>query len=141
MDKSTPITIEITVDAPIDKIWDAWSKPDHIVHWAFASDDWEASHAENDLHKGGRFKTVMGAKDQSVSFDFVGTYTEVIENKIIEYDIDDGRHVRTVFEEKPEGVKIVQTFDPEHENTAEMQRSGWTSILDNFKKYVEGSQK
>jgi hypothetical protein len=34
-------------------------------------------------------------------------------------------------------VKITEVFDPEQENSEEMQRSGWQSILNNFKKAVE----
>jgi hypothetical protein len=36
-------------------------------------------------------------------------------------------------------TKVVETFDPEQENPAEMQREGWQSILDNFKKHVEAA--
>ena len=132
-----PITIQTTVNAPMDKVWECWTSPDDIPSWAFASDDWEAPASENDLQVGGKFKTVMAAKDKSASFDFGGTYTTVQEHALIEYDIDDGRHVKTEFESTPEGVKITQTFDPENENPREMQREGWQSILDNFKKYAE----
>lgn len=139
MESVPTITVETTVNARIDKVWDAWNMPNHIVHWAFASDDWEASEAENDLRRGGRFKTVMGARDKSVSFDFTGVYRDVKEYKLIEYDIDDGRRVTVAFENKPPVVRIIETFVPEDENTTDMQRTGWQAILDNFKKYVEGS--
>jgi uncharacterized protein YndB with AHSA1/START domain len=134
-----PITVQTTVNAPIEKVWEFWNKPEHITGWAFASDDWEASGIENDLRTGGKFKTVMGAKDKSTSFDFMGTYSNVQEHKLIEYDMSDGRHVRVEFAETPEGVKITETFDPENENSEELQRSGWQAILDNFKKYVESA--
>ncbi len=108
------------------------------MHWAFASDDWEAPAAENDLCVGGKFKTTMAAKDKSKSFDFAGIYTTVTKYKLIEYDMTDGRHVKIVFTETPDGVKVTETFDPEQENTEELQRSGWQAILDNFKKYIVG---
>ena len=88
MDKN-PITVETIVKAPLSKVWEYWNKPEHIVHWAFAADDWEAPAAENDLRVGGKFKTVMAAKDKSASFDFGGVYTVVKENELIEYDMDD----------------------------------------------------
>lgn len=130
------ITVSTVVHAPFETVWNAWSQPEHIVRWAFASEDWEAPAAENDLRVGGRFKTVMAAKDRSASFDFEGTYT-VVEHGLIEYDMDDGRHVKVEFEAVPEGVKVTETFDPETENTPEMQRDGWQAILENFKKHVE----
>lgn len=111
--------------------------PEHIMRWAFASDDWEAPAASNDLRVGGEFTTTMAAKDKSASFDFGGKYSVVEENKLIEYDMSDGRHVRIEFSETPEGVAIVETFDPESENSEELQRNGWQAILDNFKKYTE----
>ena len=131
------ITVETTVHAPIEKVWQCWNKPEHITKWAFASDDWHAPSAENDLRVGGRFKTTMAAKDKSASFDFTGIYTEVVDHKVIEYTMDDGRKVTVAFVPDTNGIKIVETFDPENENSIEMQRAGWQAILNNFKKYVE----
>ena len=137
MAELTPITVSITVNAPITKVWACWNEPEHITKWAFASDDWEAPVAENDVRTGGTFKTVMAAKDKSESFDFGGTYTAVTEHELIEYDMTDGRHVKVEFKETPEGVVIIETFDPEGENPDDMQRAGWQAILENFKKHVE----
>lgn len=133
------ITIQTTVNAPIEKIWEYWNKPEHISNWAFAQDDWQAEGISNDLRVGGTFKTIMSAKDKSVSFDFTGTYSNVIENEFIEYDMEDGRHVKIIFKCVPDGVEIIQSFDPEKENSEEIQRAGWQAILDNFKKYVESN--
>lgn len=134
-----PITVETIVKAPMEKVWECWNKPEHITKWAFASDDWEAPEAENDLKVGGKFRTKMAAKDKSASFDFGGTYTAVKEHELIEYDMGDTRHVKNEFTQTPDGVKIVTTFDPERENTEEKQRSGWQAIADNFKKYAESN--
>lgn len=131
------ITIEVVVNAPISKVWEYWNKPEHIHNWAFASDDWEARGAENDLRVGGTFKTIMGAKNKSASFEFGGVYTAVTENQDIAFIMSDGREVKTQFTTVPEGVKISESFDPESENSAELQKSGWQAILDNFKKYAE----
>ena len=135
------ITVQTVVNAPTAKVWESWNKPEYIIGWAFASADWEAPAAENDLRVGGKFRTVMAAKDKSTSFDFTGTYTAVKENELIEYDMDDGRHVKVEFDNTPDGVKVTETFEPENENPLEMQRSGWTTILDNFKKFVESHNK
>ncbi len=131
------ITVLATVNAPIEKVWEFWTRPEHIVKWAFASDDWEAPAAENDLRVGGRFKIVMAAKDKSVSFDFTGTYTEVKKCEVIAYEIDDSRHVRVDFGLRSNGVSITETFEIEKTNPAEKQRAGWQAIVDNFKKYTE----
>jgi uncharacterized protein YndB with AHSA1/START domain len=148
--EKNPITIEATINAPLSKVWEYWNSPEHITQWAFAADDWEASDAKNDLREGGKFSTIMSAKDKSASFEFGGVYSVVEEISRIEYDMSDGRHVSTEFSETAarldeasgevrEGVKVTQTFDPEQENPRDMQRDGWQAILDNFKKHVENN--
>lgn len=139
MNTEKSITVETTVHAPIAIVWDCWNKPEHVVKWAFASDDWEAPHAESDLRTGGTFLTRMQAKDGSAGFDFNGVYTLVQEQQQIDYTMEGGRKVSTTFTEVPEGVHIVETFEMEDENPREMQRAGWQSILDNFKKYAENT--
>lgn len=137
MSQPIAITVDAVVNAPIEKVWRAWTAPEHIVQWAFASDDWESPAAESDVRVGGTFKTVMAAKDKSASFDFTGMFTVVVPHERIEYDMSDGRHVTTTFAQTPDGVRVTETFDPEHENSEEMQRAGWQAILDNFKKHAE----
>jgi uncharacterized protein YndB with AHSA1/START domain len=133
------ITVEGTVNAPVEKVWEIWSNPEHIKQWCNASDDWHAPYADNDLRTGGKFKTTMAAKDGSFSFDFEGVYTNVKEYSLIEYNIADGRKVKITFIGAGNTTKIVETFDPESINPLEMQRGGWQSILDNFKKYTEAN--
>jgi uncharacterized protein YndB with AHSA1/START domain len=132
------IIVEAIVQAPIEKVWDCWNKPEHIVKWNFASDDWECPSAENDLRVGGRLVSRMQAKDGSFGFDFGGTYTEVEPMKKIAYTMDgDGRRVEIRFESLGEGTRVEESFDPESENSEEMQRGGWQAILNNFKQYAK----
>jgi uncharacterized protein YndB with AHSA1/START domain len=133
------ITVKTIVTAPMARVWECWIKPEHIDGWAFADPSWGAKAKENDLKVGGTFKTTMFAKDQSASFDFAGRYDNVLENRLIEYTMSDGRQVKVGFEETPDGVRVTETFDPEQQNPEEMQRSGWQAILDNFKRYVESN--
>lgn len=137
--EKTAITVEATIDAPVEKVWKYFSEPEHIMKWCQASDDWHAPFAENDLRKDGRFKTTMAAKDGSMSFDFTGVYTDVEPNKLIAYTIDDGRKVNLTFSEVGSKTKVTETFDPEGTNSPEMQRDGWQAILDNFKAYTEAN--
>ncbi len=131
------ITIETVVQAPLQKVWDCWTGVEHIKGWAFASDDWGAEGISNHLQKDGKFSSRMFAKDGSFEFVFSGTYNEVVENKFLDYTLDDDRGVVVKFEETATGVHIVQSFEPESENPIEMQRDGWQAYLDNFKKYTE----
>ena len=133
------ITVKTTISASIEKVWSFWTLPEHITKWSFASPDWHTPYAENDLREGGKFKSTMAAKDDSMSFDFEGEYTLVQQNKAIEYIMADGRKVEISFNETPNGVEVIECFDPETQNPEEMQRGGWQAILDNFKNYVENN--
>lgn len=135
------ITVATKVKAPMEKVWDCFTNPVHITKWCQASDDWHAPYAENDARTGGKFKTTMAAKDGSMSFDFEGIYSNVQPHKAIEYAIADGRKVKINFANESDGVQITESFDPESQNSHEMQRGGWQAILDNFKKYAEQSSK
>ncbi|HWN88168.1 MAG TPA: SRPBCC family protein [Chitinophagaceae bacterium] len=134
---ATKVTVEATVNAPVEKVWKTWSEPQHIKQWCAASDDWHAPKAENDLKTGGTFSTRMEAKDGSFGFDFGGVYDNVKKNELIEYTMGDGRKVRVAFTPSGDTTKIVETFDAETTNPVDMQRTGWQAILDNFKKYTE----
>jgi len=136
-DNKTAITVENTVKAPVEKVWELWKEPEHIKKWANASDDWHTPHAENDLKTGGKFLSRMEAKDGSFGFDFGGVYDEVRKNEYIEYTIGDGRKVKITFKPLGNETRITETFEAENENPIEMQRGGWQAILDNFKKYAE----
>jgi uncharacterized protein YndB with AHSA1/START domain len=134
------ITVTCTVNEPVSKVWDCWTLPQHITGWCNASPDWHTPRAENDLQVGGKFLTRMEAKDGSFGFDFSGTYTQVISNSLIAYTLDDDRKVSITFTENGTTTHVSETFDPENQNPAEMQRFGWQAILDNFKAYTEALQ-
>lgn len=136
----TSITVQALVKAPIEKVWRFWSEPKHITKWCQASDDWHAPYAENDLRVGGKFKTTMASKDNSMSFDFEGVYTKAQPFSLIEYSIADGRKVEIKFIAKGNETNVIEAFDAENENPVEAQRSGWQAILDNFKNYTETNE-
>jgi uncharacterized protein YndB with AHSA1/START domain len=135
------ITVETIVNAPVQKVWQVWSSPEHIVKWNTPSEDWHTPKAENDLRAGGKFSSRMEAKDGSFGFDFHGVYDDVAEHKSIKYTIADGRKVAISFEGNGDTTRVTETFDPEKINSIEMQQAGWQAILDNFKKYVESISK
>lgn len=138
------IKVETIINADVQKVWKHWNDTESIKQWAFASDDWECSYAENDLRVDGRFLTRMSAKDKSEGFDFTGTYTEVIEFVKIKYIMDkvegenQHRECEIIFTNLGNSTtKIEEEFSPEEINSEDLQRAGWTAILENFKKLVE----
>ncbi|NJO56224.1 MAG: activator of HSP90 ATPase [Rhodospirillales bacterium] len=119
------ITIETHVPAPPDLAWRAYTAPDAITAWNFASPDWCCPSAKVDLRMGGAHCARMEVRDGSVGFDFEGV-TERPD------PASDGRAARTTFEPVAAGTRVRTVFDPETENPAEMQRDGWQAILDSY---------
>jgi len=130
------ITVETTINAPIAQVWKAYTSPEDIKQWNAASDDWHTPSATVDLREGGAFSSRMEAKDGSMGFDFAGTYTKIVDQKLIAYTFGD-RTAEIAFTPEGKEVQVRVSFEPETENPPEMQREGWQSILDSFKRYVE----
>src|SRR5690349_7256020 len=118
------ITIQTTVNAPVEKVWKYWTTPEHIMKWNFASDDWQCPKSENDLRKGGKFSARMEAKDGSMGFDFGGVYDDVKENELISFTMGDNRKVDVLFVKEGNQTKIAETFEAETTHSEEMQRAG-----------------
>ena len=131
------ISIEIVINSTLDNIWTTWTTPSSITQWNFASDEWCCPKAEINLEVGESFIYRMEAKDGSMGFDFSGKFTQIKTNELIEYELEDKRSVTIVFEKVNEGVKVIESFDAEDENSAKQQKDGWQCILNNFKYYVE----
>lgn len=132
------ITVEATIAADRKKVWDYYTKPEHITKWNFASDDWQCPRAENDMRVGGKYNARMEAKDGSFGFDFEAIYDEVIENEKFTYSFG-GRQSTVTFDDLGDKTKVIVVFDAEDQHPEEFQKQGWQAILDNFKKYAENN--
>lgn len=132
------ITVQTTINAPIEKVWTYFTKTEHVCKWNQASADWHCPKAVNDLREGGKFCYTMAAKDGSMEFDFSGTFTKVDAPTTLSYLLDDNRTVTINFQQNENGVLLTETFEAESENSLELQEYGWGCILESFKTYVEG---
>jgi len=137
MKTPTKITVKAIVQVPVEKAWNYYTHPAHIVKWNFASDDWICPAASNDLKPGGKMDWRMEAKDGSMGFNFTGIYSKVLINKEIEYKLDDQRTVEILFLPHGNDTLVSVLFEAEQMNSIELQRDGWQAILNNYKKYAE----
>ena len=131
------ITVQSNIQAPIQKVWEFFTNPQHVINWNFAMPEWHCPSATNQLEVGGEFHYTMSARDNSMSFDFWGTYQKIEKEKNIEILLGDGRSMLVTFEMTDISTIITEKFEPEKENPVELQEAGWQIILDNFKRYIE----
>ena len=134
------ITVETLVNAPVAKVWSAYTTPEDIKHWNTASDDRHTTTSTVDLRVGGRFSSRMEASDGSFGFDFAGTYTKIVPEELIAYSFGD-RAGKVEFIPGANGVTVRVTFDAETTHPEEQQRQGWQAILNNFAKHVVAKDK
>ena len=134
------ITVSTTIkNKTIAEVWDYFTNEKHVINWNFASDDWHCPKAINNLEVGKSFTYTMAAKNGEMSFDFNGIYTEIELLSKINYVLEDDRKIFVTFTETENGIELVEKFDPETENSEELQQTGWQMILNNFKKYIEAN--
>ncbi|QQR96796.1 MAG: SRPBCC family protein [Sphingobacteriales bacterium] len=132
------ITIQATIAADIQKVWNYYTEPAHITQWNFATDDWQCPSASNDMKVGGKYIARMEAKDGSFGFDFEATYNAIVEKEYFSYTMPDSRTVAVTFNALPNNTTSIDIiFDAETSNPIEIQRDGWLAILNNFKNYTE----
>jgi uncharacterized protein YndB with AHSA1/START domain len=93
--------------------------------------------ASNDMRIGGKYIARMEAKDGSFGFDFEAVYNEISDGEKFTYVMPDNREVNVIFNQNGDAIEVTVKFDAETENPIELQREGWQSILNNFKKYTE----
>ena len=79
----------------------------------------------------------MEAKDGSFGFDLKAEFLAITPFESISSALEDGRLVDVKFVSNGDATLIEQRFQPESENTLELQEQGWQAILNQFKTYCE----
>ena len=131
-------TVSIKVSASVEKVWECWNEPEHIVNWYFADESWHAPKASVNLKENGLFSIRMEAKSGTEGFDFDGEYQSIDPFKAISFKLKDDRMVWVTFiANEDHSTSIKETFELEDETPNELQTQGWQMILENFKAYVE----
>jgi uncharacterized protein YndB with AHSA1/START domain len=133
------IQVQATISAGRHHVWEYYTKPEHITGWNFADPSWHCPSASNDMVVGGRYLARMEARDGSFGFDFDAIYTEIREGEYFAYEFG-GRLAEVRFTDLGDITEVRILFDPETENSVELQQMGWQAILDNFKKYAESKE-
>jgi len=133
--KGRSFTITRTFDAPRRLVFDAFIKPEHLVHWHHAGEGWKTPFAETDPRPGGKLRIGYGSPDGKEDFVLEGTYREVRAPELIVYVIDD-RPVEVTFEELGAKTRVTVEVTLETEYHEDVQRGGWTEHIDNLATYL-----
>jgi len=80
IDPKLDLVLERVVDVAPERVWEAWTKPEHLKQW-FCPRPWSVAECEIDLRPGGRFRTVMRSPEGELLPLGDGCYLEVVENR------------------------------------------------------------
>jgi len=72
-------------DAPARLLFEAWSKPEHLMKW-FGPKGWPVTMCEVDFRVGGRFRMAMTGPSGVQDTPFGGQYLEIVPTRKIVYD-------------------------------------------------------
>lgn len=131
------IKVQALIAAPVSTVWEKWTQAQHVVNWNFAHESWCCPKAEVDFREGGHSNYRMEAKDGSFGFDLKADFLAITPLESISSALEDGRLVDVKFVSNGNSTLIEQRFQPESENTLELQEQGWQAILNQFKAYCE----
>jgi uncharacterized protein YndB with AHSA1/START domain len=93
MEPIKTVEFERTYDAPVDKVWDAWTDPEKLKQW-WGPNDVTIPECEVDLRVGGRIYIVMEAGEamgpiKGTRWPMDGKFTEIeVSSKLV---LDCGR--------------------------------------------------
>jgi uncharacterized protein YndB with AHSA1/START domain len=79
IDPQLDLVLERHADVPPEKVWKAWTEPQHLKQW-FAPKPWTIEECDVDLRPGGRFRFVMRSPEGQ-TFPNVGCFLEIVKNQ------------------------------------------------------------
>ncbi|MEW2076294.1 SRPBCC domain-containing protein [Streptomyces sp. NPDC013433] len=125
-----------TLDAPVGRVWQAWTTPDRYARWAYAA----PGSVEMDVRPGGAWKATMVTPDGG-EFPLTGSYLDVAENRLLVVGMDvPGKPEPSVMavELAEDGgrtrIALRQTCDMAEER--DMAEQGSTMLLDGLTAFL-----
>jgi uncharacterized protein YndB with AHSA1/START domain len=141
---TTTLTIERTFSAPIERVFDAWTSEEVLRRWWWAENGRGESEAEIDLRVGGVVRVVMRDPVKDAVYAGGGHYTEIERpNRLAFTWLWDEQPTRTLIQidfAEADGVTTVRFTHSDlwDEAAVRSHDSGWTRLLDNLGRMLEG---
>jgi uncharacterized protein YndB with AHSA1/START domain len=141
------LRIERTFQAPAERVFDAWTSAEVMRRWWQAERHWETSEAEVDLRIGGAVRVVMRDPVKDAEYGGGGLYTEIQRPARLAFTWNwDGDSRRTLIEidfEEADGATTVRFTHSGlwDEEAVRSHERGWSRILDNLGRELEGAER
>lgn len=145
---STPVTVRVTrrINAPIDRVFDAWLNPSQAARFLFATRTGNILHCDIDPMVGGGFvvtdrRPVADGDESFFDAQHRGTYLEIDRHSRIVFEFTVEPHLdpatRVTLDFVPLGVSICELVlthelgeGPDAKANARRTEQGWTRMLE-----------
>lgn len=80
------IKLKRIIDAPVEKVWQAWTEPEHVKKW-WGPQDYTSPTCQIDLREGGTYLFCMRAPEYQGGQDSytTGKYSKIVPNERLEF--------------------------------------------------------
>jgi uncharacterized protein YndB with AHSA1/START domain len=137
--------IERAFQAPVQRVFDAWTSEEVMRRWFYGQRGWETPVAEVDLRLGGAVRVVMRDPQKGAEHGGGGHYTEIDPPIRLAFtwswDDDSRETLIEVDFEEAEGVTTVHFTHSglRDEESVRNHEDGWTTCFDNLERALEAA--
>lgn len=137
------LRIERTFDAPVERVFDAWTSEEVLRRWLHGMPGWETPTAEVDLRVGGKIRIVMRDPSDGTEAGATGEYRVVepprklVFTWIWDHHPDEPQLIELEFSERDGTTTVVMTNSSiPTEAQWESQQRGWNVCYDNLERML-----
>ena len=133
------LRIERTFDAPLERVFEAWTSEEVLRRWLNGMPGWETPTAEVDLRVGGRIRIVMRDPSDGTEAGATGEYRVVepphrlVFTWVWDHEPDRPQLIELEFSEREAGTTVLMTNSSiPSDARRESQQRGWNVCFDNL---------
>jgi uncharacterized protein YndB with AHSA1/START domain len=139
------LRIERTFDAPVERVFEAWTSEEVLRRWLYGMPGWETPTAEVDLRVGGRIRIVMRDPLDRTEAGATGEYRVVDPPRRLVFtwvwddQPDRPQLIELEFSEQEGATTVLMTNSSiPTEARSESQQRGWNVCYDNLDRLLAG---
>jgi uncharacterized protein YndB with AHSA1/START domain len=137
------LRIERTFEAPVERVFEAWTSEEVLRRWLYGMPGWETPTAEVDLRVGGRIQIVMRDPSGGGESGATGEYTVVepphrlVFTWVWDHEPDQPQLIELEFSERDGRTTVTMTNSSiPTEEGRESQERGWNVCYDNLERLL-----